>query len=282
MFKIVKKRQLNSSVVLLEIEAPFVAKKAQPGQFIIFRTDEHGERVPLTIADFDREKGTVTIIVQTVGRATKLLGSMNEGDSIRDFVGPLGVPTHFGDAKRVAVIGGGVGCAIAYPQAKALHGMGAHVDMIAGFRSKEIVILEEEMKAVSDNLIITTDDGSYGKHGFVTNALQELIDAGNQYDLVVAIGPIPMMKFVCQVTKPYNIKTMVSLNPIMIDGTGMCGCCRVHVGGETKFACVDGPDFDGHQVDFEELMRRNANYREMEQEENEHICRLTGGVRTDA
>lgn len=282
MFKIVKKRQLNSSVVLLEIEAPFVAKKAQPGQFIIFRTDEHGERVPLTIADFDREKGTVTIIVQTVGRATKLLGSMNEGDSIRDFVGPLGVPTHFGDAKRVAVIGGGVGCAIAYPQAKALHGMGSHVDMIAGFRSKEIVILEEEMKAVSDNLIITTDDGSYGKHGFVTNALQELIDAGNQYDLVVAIGPIPMMKFVCQVTKPYNIKTMVSLNPIMIDGTGMCGCCRVHVGGETKFACVDGPDFDGHQVDFEELMRRNANYREMEQEENEHICRLTGGVRTDA
>ena len=201
MFKIVKKRQLNSSVVLLEIEAPFVAKKAQPGQFIIFRTDEHGERVPLTIADFDREKGTVTIIVQTVGRATKLLGSMNEGDSIRDFVGPLGVPTHFGDAKRVAVIGGGVGCAIAYPQAKALHGKGVHVDMIAGFRSKEIVILEEEMKAVSDNLIITTDDGSYGKHGFVTNALQELIDAGNQYDLVVAIGPIPMMKFVCQVTK---------------------------------------------------------------------------------
>ncbi|EEG29300.1 oxidoreductase NAD-binding domain protein [[Clostridium] methylpentosum DSM 5476] len=282
MFKIVKKRQLNSSVVLLEIEAPFVAKKAQPGQFIIFRTDEHGERVPLTIADFDREKGTVTIIVQTVGRATKLLGSMNEGDSIRDFVGPLGVPTHFGDAKRVAVIGGGVGCAIAYPQAKALHGKGVHVDMIAGFRSKEIVILEEEMKAVSDNLIITTDDGSYGKHGFVTNALQELIDAGNQYDLVVAIGPIPMMKFVCQVTKPYNIKTMVSLNPIMIDGTGMCGCCRVHVGGETKFACVDGPDFDGHQVDFEELMRRNANYREMEQEENEHICRLTGGVRTNA
>ena len=282
MFKIVKKRQLNSSVVLLEIEAPFVAKKAQPGQFIIFRTDEHGERVPLTIADFDREKGTVTIIVQTVGRATKLLGSMKEGDSIRDFVGPLGVPTHFGDAKRVAVIGGGVGCAIAYPQAKALHGKGVHVDMIAGFRSKEIVILEEEMKAVSDNLIITTDDGSYGKHGFVTNALQELIDAGNQYDLVVAIGPIPMMKFVCQVTKPYNIKTMVSLNPIMIDGTGMCGCCRVHVGGETKFACVDGPDFDGHQVDFEELMRRNANYREMEQEENEHICRLTGGVRTNA
>ena len=282
MFKIVKKRQLNSSVVLLEIEAPFVAKKAQPGQFIIFRTDEHGERVPLTIADFDREKGTVTIIVQTVGRATKLLGSMNEGDSIRDFVGPLGVPTHFGDVKRVAVIGGGVGCAIAYPPAKALHGKGVHVDMIAGFRSKEIVILEEEMKAVSDNLIITTDDGSYGKHGFVTNALQELIDAGNQYDLVVAIGPIPMMKFVCQVTKPYNIKTMVSLNPIMIDGTGMCGCCRVHVGGETKFACVDGPDFDGHQVDFEELMRRNANYREMEQEENEHICRLTGGVRTNA
>lgn len=274
MFKIVKKRQLNSSVVLLEIEAPFVAKKAQPGQFIIFRTDEHGERVPLTIADFDREKGTVTIIVQTVGRATKLLGSMNEGDSIRDFVGPLGVPTHFGDAKRVAVIGGGVGCAIAYPQAKALHGMGAHVDMIAGFRSKEIVILEEEMKAVSDNLIITTDDGSYGKHGFVTNALQELIDAGNQYDLVVAIGPIPMMKFVCQVTKPYNIKTMVSLNPIMIDGTGMCGCCRVHVGGETKFACVDGPDFDGHQVDFDEAMQRGNMYKTFETEARDSMCNL--------
>lgn len=277
MFTIVKKRQLNSAVVMMEIEAPFIAKKAQAGQFIIFRVDEKGERIPLTIADYDREKGTVTIIFQTVGHATKQLACLEEGDAILDFVGPLGNPSHFGDVHKAAVIGGGVGCAIAYPQAKALHQMGVEVDMIAGFRSKDIVILEEEMQAVSNRLILTTDDGSYGVKGFVTNALQSLIDEGNQYDLVVAIGPIPMMKFVCAVTQPYGIKTIVSLNPIMIDGTGMCGGCRVTVGGETKFACVDGPDFDGHLVDFDELMRRNSIYKKQEMNDANHPCRLLGG-----
>lgn len=279
MFEIVNKRDLNQAVVLLEVSAPFIAKKAQPGQFIIFRTDEFGERVPLTIADFDREKGTVTIIAQKVGRATKILGSMQIGDSILDFVGPLGRPTDFNGAKKVCVIGGGVGCAIAYPQAKALYHMGAAVDIIAGFRSKDIIILEEEMKKICDHLILTTDDGSYGKQGFVTDALHEQIQKGAGYDLVVAIGPIPMMKFVCELTKKYHLKTTVSLNPIMIDGTGMCGCCRVTVGGKTKFACVDGPDFDGHQVDFDELMNRNMNYRQQEERDSQHICRLTGGVR---
>lgn len=271
MFQIVRKKQLNDAVVLMEVKAPFIAKKAQAGQFIIFRVDEQGERIPLTIADYDREAGTVTIIFQTIGNSTKQLAQLNEGDSILDFVGPLGVASHFENVKKAAVIGGGVGCAIAYPQAKLLHSMGVSVDLIAGFRSKDIVILEEEMKAVCDRLIITTDDGSYAKKGFVTNALQELIDEGNQYDVVVAIGPIPMMKFVCKVTEPYGIKTIVSLNPIMIDGTGMCGGCRVTVGGQTKFACVDGPDFDGHQVDFDELMRRNTVYQ---MEERGHACRL--------
>ncbi len=275
MFKIVKKRQLNEFVMLNEIEAPFIAKKAQAGQFIIFRVDEKGERIPLTIADYDREKGTVTIIYQMVGRSTKMLSELNEGDYILDFVGPLGKASEFEGVKKVAVIGGGVGCAIAYPQAKMLHNMGAEVDIIAGFRNKDIVILEDEMKAVCDNLIITTDDGSYGKQGFVTNALKELIEGGANYDCVVAIGPVPMMKFVCDVTKPYGIKTIVSLNPIMIDGTGMCGGCRVTVGGQIKFACVDGPDFDGHLVDFDELMHRNSTYKK---KEREHDCRLTGGV----
>ncbi len=279
MFKIVEKRELNQSVILMSIEAPFVARKAQAGQFIIFRVDEQGERVPLTIADYDREKGTVTIIFQKVGRSTMLLGEKKVGDTIPDFVGPLGNPTHFGEVKKVAVVGGGVGCAIAYPQAKALHAMGVQVDLIAGFRSKDIVILEEEMKAASTNLHITTDDGTYGEKGFVTDKLRSLIEAGNRYDLVIAIGPVPMMKFVCAVTKDYEIPTLVSLNPIMIDGTGMCGGCRVTVGGQTKFACVDGPDFDGHQVDFDELMKRNATYRKREQRDREHPCRLTGEVR---
>lgn len=274
MFEIVRKKQLNDSVVLMDVKAPFIAKKAQAGQFIIFRVDEYGERIPLTIADYDREAGTVTIIFQTIGNSTKQLSQLNEGDFIQDFVGPLGVASHFKDVKKAAVIGGGVGCAIAYPQAKLLHSMGAEVDVIAGFRNKDIVILEEEMKAVSDRLIITTDDGSYGQKGFVTNALQELIDAGNEYDVVVAIGPIPMMKFVCEVTRPYGIKTIVSLNPIMIDGTGMCGGCRVTVDGKVKFACVDGPDFDGHLVDFDELMRRNSVYK---REERTKDCRLLGG-----
>ena len=280
MYKILEKRELNGQVTLMVIDAPLIAKKALAGQFIIFRTDEKGERVPLTIADYDREKGTITIIFQKVGRSTMMLGEFNEGDSILDVVGPLGVPTEIPEgAKKVAVIGGCVGCAIAYPQAKALFNAGVEVDVIAGFRSKDIVILEDEMRAVSTNLYITTDDGSYGAKGFVTNKLQELIDAGNKYDCVIAIGPVPMMKFVCAVTKPYGIKTIVSLNPIMIDGTGMCGGCRVRVGGEIKYACVDGPDFDGHQVDFDELMHRNSAYRDIEQRDREHVCRITGGVR---
>ena len=277
MYRIVRKKQLNEQVVLMEIEAPFIAKKAQAGQFIIFRVDEKGERVPLTIADYDREKGTVTIICQTIGASTSKLARLEENDCILDFVGPLGVPTEFDkDIKRVAVVGGGVGCAIAYPQAKALFNKGCEVDVIAGFRNKDIVILEDEMKKVSHNLYITTDDGSYGTKGFVTNVLKELIDKGNNYDAVVAIGPVPMMKFVCDVTKPYGIKTIVSLNPIMVDGTGMCGGCRVTVSGETKYACVDGPDFDGHEVDFDELIRRNSTYKNTEKA---HACRLTGGVR---
>lgn len=280
MFKIVEKRELNEQVTLMVIDAPLIAKKAKAGQFIIFRTDELGERVPLTIADYDGEKGTITIIFQKVGKSTMQLGLMNEGDYILDVVGPLGTPTHFGEGiKRAAVIGGGVGCAIAYPSAKALYNMGVKVDLIAGFRSKDIVILEDEMRAVSDNLYITTDDGTYGTKGFVTTKLQELIDAGNNYDVVIAIGPVPMMKFVCGVTRPYNINTIVSLNPIMIDGTGMCGGCRVTVGGKTKYACVDGPDFNGFEVDFDELMRRNSAYKAQETEAKAHICRLTGGVR---
>ncbi len=279
MYKILKKRELNSQVTLMELDAPLIAAKVKAGQFIIFRIDEQGERVPLTVADYDREKGSITIIFQKVGRSTIMLGNMSEGDEILDVVGPLGVPTEIPEnAEKIAVIGGGVGCAIAYPQAKALHNAGLSVDVIAGFRSRDIVILEDEMRAVSDNLYITTDDGSYGMKGFVTNKLQELIDAGNKYDCVIAIGPVPMMKFVCAVTKPYGIKTIVSLNPIMIDGTGMCGGCRVRVGGQIKYACVDGPDFDGHEVDFDELMHRNSAYREQEQYDREHICRLTGGV----
>lgn len=278
-YKIIKKRELNDQVTLMELEAPLIAKKALAGQFIIFRIDEFGERVPLTIADYYRQKGTITIIFQKVGRSTIMLGNLNEGDFILDLVGPLGVPTEIPEGvKRVAVIGGGVGCAIAYPQAKALYNSGIDVDIIAGFRSRDIVILENEMRAVSSNCYITTDDGSYGMKGFVTNMLQELIDKGNHYDCVIAIGPVPMMKFVCAVTKPYGIKTIVSLNPIMIDGTGMCGGCRVRVGGKVKYACVDGPDFDGHEVDFDELMRRNSAYREREQYDKNHICRLTGGV----
>ena len=278
MYRIVFKKQLNEMVTLLEIEAPFVARKALAGQFIIFRIDELGERIPLTIADYDRDKGTVTIIFQIVGHSTKMLSELNVGDTILDFVGPLGIATHTENVKKVCVVGGGVGCAIAYPQAKALFNAGAHVDIIAGFRSKDIVILEDKMKLVSTNLYITTDDGSYAEKGFVTDKLKSLIDAGNDYDLVIAIGPIPMMKFVSKVTEEYKIKTLVSLNPIMIDGTGMCGVCRVTVGGETRFACVDGPDFDGHKVDFDGLMRRNGFYKEEEACAKEN-CRLFGGAK---
>ena len=273
MFRIAEKRYLNDNVVYMEIEAPYIAAKAQAGQFIIFRVDEFGERIPLTIADYDREKGTVSIIFQIVGFSTKQLASLSKGDHIADFVGPLGRPTEFGNAKKAIVIGGGVGCAIAYPQAKALHAMGVETEVIAGFRNKDIVILEDEMKKVCSRLFITTDDGSYGRKGFVTDVLKELLENG-EYDLVIAIGPIPMMKFVSLTTKPYGVKTVVSLNPIMIDGTGMCGGCRVTVDGETKFACVDGPDFDGHKVDFDSLMKRNGFYREYEQKARDHECRL--------
>lgn len=276
MSKILRKVPLNPSVTLMEVDAPLIARKAQPGQFIILRVDERGERIPLTIADYDREKGSVTIIYQKVGLTTRLLDTLDEGGEILDFVGPLGTPTHVGpEVKRVAVIGGGVGCAIAFPQAKAMHRAGIQVDVIAGFRSRDIVILEEEFRANCANLYLTTDDGSYGEKGLVTEKLKTLIDAGNQYDLVIAIGPIIMMKFVCKTTEPYGIKTLVSLNPIMIDGTGMCGGCRVTVGGKVQFACVDGPDFDGHAVDFDELMTRNAAYRAREAEVAEtHLCRL--------
>ena len=275
MFNIVRKKELNSAVTLMEVEAPFVAKKAKAGQFIIFRVDESSERVPLTIAGYDREKGTVTIIFQKVGLSTKMLGTLQEGDFIHDFVGPLGKPTQTEGLKRVCVVGGGVGCAIALPSAQAFKEAGCEVDVIVGFRNKDIVILEDEFRACSDHMYLMTDDGSYGEHGFVTVKLQQLLEAGTQYDEVLAIGPIPMMKFVSKTTEPFGVKTIVSLNPIMVDGTGMCGGCRVTVGGEVKFACVDGPDFDGHKVDFAELMNRNGVYRDQETEdEKNHICRI--------
>ena len=275
MFKIVRKRELNANVTQMDIEAPFIAKKAKAGQFIIFRIDEKAERVPLTIAGYDREKGTVTIIFQKVGFATIALGNLNEGDYIQDFVGPLGKPTPVEGKKKVCVVGGGVGCAIALPSAQAFKEAGAEVTVIIGFRSKDIVILEEEFKAVADNLILMTDDGSYGRHGLVTQPLQELLEQGAAFDEVLAIGPVPMMKFVCKTTEPFGVHTSVSLNPIMVDGTGMCGGCRVTVGGEVKFACVDGPEFDGHKVDFAELMSRNSTYRGREAEVTEkHACRM--------
>ena len=271
MFKILEKRDLNSTVTALVLDAPLIAKKVKAGQFVIVKIDEVGERIPLTVADFDSEKGTITIIFQAVGFTTKRMQLLQVGDYIAVVAGPLGMPTEFGEPKKAIVIGGGVGCAIAFPQAKTLHKMGVSVDIIAGFRSKDILILEDEMRKVCDNLYITTDDGSYGEKGLVTDVLKRLLSA-DDYDLVIAIGPIPMMKFVSLATKEFGVKTIVSLNPIMIDGTGMCGGCRVRVGDEVKFACVDGPDFDGHLVDFDGLMRRNTFYRE---EEN-HICRMRG------
>jgi len=273
-YKIVRKKVLNPTVVLMDIEAPLVAKKAEPGQFIILRVDENGERIPLTVADYDREAGTVTIIFQIVGGTTGKLSEKNEGDFLQDFAGPLGTPSKLEGLRKVAVVGGGVGCAIAYPIAKKLHEMGAVVHSIAGFRSRDLVILEDEFTSVSDTLKIMTDDGSYGEKGLVTTALESLINAGNEYDEVIAIGPLVMMKFVCRLTKKYGIKTTVSMNPIMIDGTGMCGGCRLTVGGETKFACVDGPDFDGHLVDFDEAMHRGTMYREFEAHAREDSCNL--------
>ena len=274
MFKIIEKERLNPTVTKMVIEAPFVARKAEPGQFIIYRTHEDSERVPLTIADTDREAGTVTIIYQIVGGATMELDEMEAGQSICDFVGPLGVATHTEGLRKVAVVGGGVGCAIAYPVTKKLHEQGATVHAVVGFRNKDLVILEDEFRAASDRLVMMTDDGSCGEKGLVTAALEKLIQEGNAYAEVIAIGPLVMMKFVCAVTKKYNIKTVVSMNPIMIDGTGMCGGCRLTVGGETKFACVDGPDFDGHLVDFDEAMKRGTMYREFEQHAREASCNL--------
>ena len=274
MYRIVKKRVLNPTVSLMEIKAPAVARKAEPGQFIILRVDGEGERIPLTIADFDREAGTVTIIYQVVGATTEKLNHKEEGDSLQDFVGPLGRATETEGLKRVAVVGGGVGTAIAYPVAKKFHDVGCHVDLIVGFRNKDLVILEDEFRAASTSLIIGTDDGSYGKKALVTDLLKEQIEAGAQYDRVIAIGPVIMMKFVCQLTKEYNIPTVVSMNPIMIDGTGMCGGCRLSVGGETKFACVDGPEFDGHKVDFDEAMARGAMYKDFERHAYEEACNL--------
>ena len=279
MYKIVRKQELNASVTLMEIEAPFVARKAKAGQFIIFRIDEMGERVPLTIAGYDREKGTVTIIFQKVGFSTNALGALKEGDYIHDFVGPLGKPTPVEGKKKVCVVGGGVGCAIALPIAQALHEQGTKVTGIVGFRNKDLVILEDEFKAAADRLILMTDDGTYGRHGLVTQPLQELLEAGETFDEVLAIGPVPMMKFVCRTTQPFGVHTMVSLNPIMVDGTGMCGGCRVIVGGETKFACVDGPDFDAHEVDFDSLLKRAAFYKDEQDEAAKHICNMTGGKR---
>lgn len=266
MYKILKKEALNPTVMRMVIEAPFVAKKALAGQFIILRVDENGERIPLTIADYDREAGTITIIFQIVGATTALLSKKEEGECLADFVGPLGNPSKTEGYKKVAVIGGGVGCAIAYPVAKALHENGAEVHSIVGFRNKDLVILEDDFKDVSDKYVLMTDDGTAGEKGLVTNALENLINEGNDYDLVMAIGPLVMMKFVCKLTEKYNIKTVVSMNPIMIDGTGMCGGCRLRVGGETKFACVDGPEFDGHLVDFDAAIERSAMYREFERE----------------
>lgn len=274
MYKIVKKKSLNPTVTLMEIDAPLIAKKAQPGQFIILRVDEDGERIPLTVAGYDREKGTVRIIFQIVGATTEKLNHLNEGDCLHDFVGPLGVPTHTDGYKKVCVVGGGVGCAIALPIAEKLHELDVEVHSIVGFRNKDLVILEDEFKACSDKFVMMTDDGSYGRKGVVTTPLEEMIKAGENYDLVITIGPLIMMKFVVKTTKPYNIPTTVSMNPIMIDGTGMCGGCRLTVGGETKFACVDGPDFDGFQVDFDEAMKRGAMYKDFERKAHSEACNL--------
>lgn len=272
---IVTKRVLNPTVTLLEVACPAIARKAKPGQFVMVRPDPSGERIPLTIADYDPVRGTVTIMYQRVGLTTQKLDQLEAGQDILDVVGPLGNPTETEGVQRAVVIGGGVGCAIAYPQAKALHEAGAHVDVIVGFRTKELVFLEGSFRRSCANLYITTDDGTYGEQGFVSAKLDSLLKNGNQYDLAIAIGPVPMMRAVAQVTLPSRLKTLVSLNPLMVDGTGMCGCCRVRVGGETKFACVDGPDFDGHQVDYDELIVRNGVYRDQENAAKErHLCNL--------
>ncbi len=274
MYRILKKEALNPTVTRMGVEAPLVARRAQPGQFIILRVDEKGERIPLTIAGYDREKGTVTIIFQLVGASTMALGRLEEGDFIQDFAGPLGTPSHTQGLGKVAVVGGGVGCAIALPIAQKLHQEGAEVHAIVGFRSKELVILEEEFRAASQKYILMTDDGSAGEKGLVTTALEALIQGGEGYQQVIAIGPLVMMKFVSALTKKYSIPTVVSMNPLMVDGTGMCGGCRLTVGGKVKFACVDGPDFDGHQVDFDEAIARSSAYRSQEGRAREEHCNL--------
>ena len=274
MYRIVKKEALKPTVILYEIEAPMVAKKAEPGQFIILRMDENGERIPITIHDYDREKGTVTIIVQTIGATTEKLSHKAEGEYIQDFVGPLGRPTETEGKKKVCVVGGGVGCAIAYPVLKKFHDCGAEVHAVVGFKNKDLVILEDKFKAASSVLKLMTDDGSYGEKGLVTDALKQLIEEGNQYDEIFAIGPAIMMKFVSKTTEPYGIPTTVSMSPIMVDGTGMCGGCRLTVGGETRFACVDGPDFDGHKVDWDESLKRGKMYFDWERHKHEEVCNL--------
>ena len=274
MYRIIEKEKLNDQMTKMVIEAPFVARKARAGQFIMLRVNDTGERIPLTVADYDREKGSVTVIFQKIGKTTMLLDGLGEGDSVLDFVGPLGKATDYTGVKRAAVIGGGAGCAIAYPQAKAMKEMDIYVDMIAGFRSSDLVILENEMKEESDCLIIMTDDGSKGNKGFVTDALESEILAGKNYDFVIAIGPLPMMKAVCKLTEKYGIKTVISMNSYMIDGTGMCGCCRVTVGGEVKFACIDGPDFNGHLVDFDEAINRSRIYNDQERKVRDEYCNL--------
>ena len=274
MYRIVRKEALKPTVILYEIEAPMVAKKAEPGQFIILRVDENGERIPITIHDYDREKGTVTIIVQTVGSTTEKLSHKQQGEFIQDFVGPLGRPTETEGKKKVCVVGGGVGCAIAYPVLKKFHDCGAEVHAVVGFKNKDVVILEDKFKSASDVMKLVTDDGSYGEKGLVTDALKQLIEEGNQYDEIFAIGPAIMMKFVSKTTEPYGIPTTVSMSPIMVDGTGMCGGCRLTVGGETKFACVDGPDFDGHKVDWDESLKRGKMYFDWERHKHEEVCNL--------
>lgn len=278
MFLITKKTDLNPQMVRMEIQAPLIAKKVRAGQFVVVRAVEVGERIPLTVADTDLQAGTISLVFQKVGFTTQLMGDLRAGEYLQDVVGPLGLPTEHGHPKRAAVVGGGAGCAIAFPQAKALHRAGVQVDMIAGFRSADLIILEQEMREVSDRLFLITDDGSSGNKGFVTDVLRQQLEQNAGYDLVIAIGPLPMMKAVSELTRPYRIETIVSLNPIMIDGTGMCGCCRVTVGGKTRFACVEGPDFNGHEVDFEEAMQRLRQYREQEQQAC--ACRLQAAADT--
>ena len=282
MNRILEREALNPTVTRLKVEAPLIARKAEPGQFVILRTDEDGERIPLTVADFDREEGSVTVIFQVVGATTEKLNHLKPGDRLHDFVGPLGRATRTEGLKKVAVVGGGVGCAIAYPVTKKLHEQGCEVHAIVGFRNQDLVILEKEFRQASSRFVPMSDDGSWGEKGLVTDALRKLIESGEQYDEVITIGPLIMMKFVCKLTKEFGVKTVASMNPIMIDGTGMCGGCRLTVGGKMRFACVDGPEFDGHEIDFDEAMARNAAYRDFERHAYEETCNLFRGVKTDA